>query len=69
MTQWTFFGRVLPEWIPLNVIPEQPVELFRDLVLRYRIKAQIERGCLTVWVIVEEGNVHFPIWRTVLSIT
>jgi hypothetical protein len=56
MTRWTFFGRILPERIPLSVmLPEQRMKV-AELGLRYRATIQIDKGQFVVPVIIESGH-------------
>jgi hypothetical protein len=67
MTQWTFFGRVLPERIPLKVaLPEWTSEL-REFGLRYRITIQIADGQFVVPVIIESGQIDVHTLRNLVE--
>src|ERR1700730_18766460 len=67
MTQWTFFGRVLPERIPLKVaLPEWTSEL-TEFGLRYRVTIQIADGQLIVPVIIESGQIDVHTLRNLVE--
>jgi hypothetical protein len=68
MTQWTFFGRVLPERIPLSIqLPERTWEC-PEFGLRYRMPVQIADGQLVVPVITEEGRVDVHALRNLVEL-
>jgi hypothetical protein len=57
MTRWTFFGRILPERIPLSItLPEQRVEI-AAFGLRYRATIQIDKGQFVIPAIIESGQI------------
>src|ERR1700737_758683 len=67
MTQWTFFGRVLPERIPLKVaLPEWTSEL-TEFGLRYRVTVQIADGQFVVPVIIESGQIDVRTLRNLVE--
>ena len=67
MTRWTFFGRVLPERIPLKVaLPEWTSEL-REFALRYRVTIQIADGQFVVPVIIESGQIDVHTLRNLVE--
>jgi hypothetical protein len=67
MTQWTFFGRVLPERIPLKVaLPEWTSEL-TEFGLRYRVTVQIADGQFVVPVIIESGQIDVHTLRNLVE--
>ena len=57
MTRWTFFGRILPERIPLRIsLPEFASKLV-DSGVRYRTKIDIADGQFIVQATVENGDI------------
>jgi hypothetical protein len=67
MTRWTFFGRILPERIPLSVtLPEQRVEA-PEFGLRYRVTIQIDKSQFVIPVIIESGRVDVLTLRNLIE--
>jgi hypothetical protein len=67
MTRWTFFGRVLPERIPLGItLPEWTSEV-PQFGLRFRITIQIADGQFVVPVIIESGQIDVHTLRNLVE--
>ncbi|SRR5579871_809648 len=65
MSKWTFFGRILPERIPLRVEgPEWTSEAFG---LRYRTKVQIADGQFVVPATIESGQTDIHTLRNLVE--
>ena len=67
MTRWTFFGRILPERIPLSVpLFEQSGEV-AEFGLRYRATIQIDKGQFVALVSIESGQVDVLTLRNIIE--
>jgi hypothetical protein len=67
MTRWTFFGRILPERIPLSMrMPEHRSEA-AELALRYRATINIDKGQFIVPVVVESPKYEVLTLRNVVE--
>jgi hypothetical protein len=67
MTTWTFFGRILPERIPLSVeLPEQTSN-YNEFGLRYRIRVFIADSQFVAPVVVESGEPEIHTLRNLIE--
>lgn len=55
--KWTFFGRVLPERIPLRIEGPEFVGIARQAGIRFRSKVEIADGQFIVPVTIESGQI------------
>lgn len=67
MTPWLFFGKILPERVPVSMVLPEFTQEVADLDLRYRITIQFAQGLFVVPVVVESGNVDLHTLRNVVE--
>ncbi len=67
MTCWTFFGRILPERIPLSVtLPEHRAKV-AEFGLCYRATIQIDKGQFVIPASIESGHVDVFSLRNIVE--
>jgi hypothetical protein len=67
MSRWTFFGRILPERIPLRMLGLEWVSEQEDFGIRYRSKANIADGQFVVVVTIESGQTDVHTLRNLVE--
>jgi hypothetical protein len=67
MTTWTFFGRILPERIPLSITPPERTAHAPDFGLRYRVKIQIADAQFIAPTVIESGQIDVHSLRNLVE--
>jgi hypothetical protein len=56
VSKWTFFGRILPERVPLRIEGPEFIGVAKAAGIRYRAKVKIADGQFIVPVTIENGQ-------------
>ena len=67
MTTWTFFGKILPERIPLSITPPEWTVGHPDFGLRYRVKIQIADAQIVAPTVIESGQIDVHSLRNLVE--